>query len=642
MKKKIILFISLLFINMLSLNAVSSSSVNYKIDNIISEVTIDKAGSIRVKEVIKQRGTFNGYIRDLVYKNDRLKEFDKDNISFENNSIYNGEAIDLISVGRIDNYDKELDYDIFDQEVTYFEDCSDKEKCYEESLIDNGISIKMYNETKNSSTYFYIEYEILNVVVNHSDVSELYYQFVGESFDDNINRYDLRILLPEEVDQSDLRVWAHGPLYGSVQKLCPNEEKCVGLSLSVDNLSKNTPVDARMLFPKDLITLVVEGQTKVTNTVATDSIVEVEIKRSDEANRLREKERLKIQIYHIITGVYLSLTLIIFIYVLLKHDREYKNTWNNEYYREFINDYDVTVIEYLFNKRITERAFSTSILNLIYKKKIKVQKLADEKNNYQFTLIDSDDVTKAENEIIKLLFGDIGKGNVVTLKQIKDYSKKITNDRSPYLSKYNKWKELVMDDAVKENFYENATTVKLVCGLYGFIGLLLTVALINNNILNISTLALFIVSIAFIIYIIAFTKRTRRGAQHFYKWKAFKRFLKDFGRFDEKELPEIALWERYLVYANILGVADKLEKEMKVKLDNIPDYERDKFTFYDYMLYSNLNTSLNREFTKTIETANYKQSQAIAKSASSSGYGGGGGFSSGGGFGGGGGGGRGF
>ena len=104
MKKKVILFISLLFINMLSLNAVSSSSVDYKVDNIISLVNIDRAGSIKVKEVIKLRGTYNGYIRDLVYKNDKLKEFDENNISFENNSIYNADAIDLISVGRIDNY----------------------------------------------------------------------------------------------------------------------------------------------------------------------------------------------------------------------------------------------------------------------------------------------------------------------------------------------------------------------------------------------------------------------------------------------------------------------------------------------------------------------------------------------------------
>ena len=32
------------------------------------------------------------------------------------------------------------------------------------------------------------------------------------------------------------------------------------------------------------------------------------------------------------------------------------------------------------------------------------------------------------------------------------------------------------------------------------------------------------------------------------KWTAFKKFLNDFGSFDVKELPEIKLWERYLVF----------------------------------------------------------------------------------------------
>ena len=41
------------------------------------------------------------------------------------------------------------------------------------------------------------------------------------------------------------------------------------------------------------------------------------------------------------------------------------------------------------------------------------------------------------------------------------------------------------------------------------------------------------------------------------------------GRFDEKELPEIALWERYMVSATILGIADKVQKSMKIQIERI-------------------------------------------------------------------------
>ena len=126
------------------------------------------------------------------------------------------------------------------------------------------------------------------------------------------------------------------------------------------------------------------------------------------------------------------------------------------------------------------------------------------------------------------------------------------------------------------------------------------------------------------------------------KWMAFKKFLNDFGRFDEKELPEIVLWEKYIVYATVLGVAERLEKTMKIKIN---DYKDVDFTTGDIILMnhmlrhdfvSSMNSSINKVYTTSRST--------IASSSSSSGVGSGGGFSGGGSFsgGGGGGGGHGF
>ena len=146
------------------------------------------------------------------------------------------------------------------------------------------------------------------------------------------------------------------------------------------------------------------------------------------------------------------------------------------------------------------------------------------------------------------------------------------------------------------------------------------------------------------IYMLIFNKRTKGGAEDYQKWKAFKRFLEDFGRFDEKELPEIVLWERYLVYANIFGIADKVGKTMKIKFNEINtnnQYSNGDLLF-DYMMWNNLNYSINNTVRSSVSTARTVVNEAIAKSSSSSGGGFGGGFSSGGGFGGGGGGGRGF
>ena len=148
----------------------------------------------------------------------------------------------------------------------------------------------------------------------------------------------------------------------------------------------------------------------------------------------------------------------------------------------------------------------------------------------------------------------------------------------------------------------------------------------------------FPISMIFLVYSLMLKKRTKKGNEDYVRWNAFKRFLKDFGTFDIKKLPEIALWERYLVYATVFGLADEVEKAMNTKIAMNPEIATSYSFYYSYndMHIANY---VSNAVNSSIQTANV----AAARSASGpSGSGFGGGFSSGGGFGGGGGGGRGF
>ena len=136
-------------------------------------------------------------------------------------------------------------------------------------------------------------------------------------------------------------------------------------------------------------------------------------------------------------------------------------------------------------------------------------------------------------------------------------------------------------------------------------------------------------------------KKTVKGNEHYRKWKGLKYFMEDFGTMDKKELPEIALWEKYLVYAVSLGCADKLAKTMEIRVAELTDADmltmvydvhmmRDIMIF-NHIISSSINSAINNAYS----------AQSIANSSNSSGGGFGGGFSGGGGsFGGGSGGGR--
>lgn len=638
--KKVICFIISLFI--FSINLYAVSNVNYKIDDYIVDSRIDISGNMVVREVIKVKGSFNGYIRDLKYKNSNNKVFDKSIDSFYGSSIYDASNIEVRKVGTI-NYDKELDFNVFDQSVNEFtmnDSCTVNKGCYEKSDITDGVSLKMYNETNNSSTYFYIEYLLGNVVVMHEDIAEVYFNFVGDMFDDDINKYKLRMVLPDKTKEL-VRVWAHGPLNGNVSPIKDENGYYYGGYLEINDLYSNTPVDMRLTFDKNLI-LVDHPYLKKSEVLALDKILEVENLRADKANKEREETKFFMYGSYALGSVYLVLLVLLFVYIYIKYDKELKTNFDMEYNREFINDYDVTNIEYLFDKKITEKAFSTSILNLIYKKNIKIEQI--DKKDYKLIKVNTDNLSESEEYLMKMIFDNIGNKEYVLLSQIKKYAKEIHGTTSEFLTSFTTWQNKVTSESIKNNFYESNTKIKVLGVLFSLVGYLVFYVMGRFNGFNLFSIIIFISALVFMIYVLVFNKRTKRGAEDYRKWKAFKRFLEDFGRFDEKELPEIVLWERYLVYANIFGIADKVGKTMKIKFNEINtnnQYSNGDLLF-DYMMWNNLNYSINNTVRSSVSTARTVVNEAIAKSSSSSGGGFGGGFSSGGGFGGGGGGGRGF
>ncbi|MBQ4031556.1 MAG: DUF2207 domain-containing protein [Bacilli bacterium] len=134
-----------------------------------------------------------------------------------------------------------------------------------------------------------------------------------------------------------------------------------------------------------------------------------------------------------------------------------------------------------------------------------------------------------------------------------------------------------------------------------------------------------------------FIKRTTLGSTERKKWLAFKNFLNDFGHMQDKDVPEVELWEKYLVYATVLGCAKKVIEKLALKIQTV-DVD------YDVSSINYVVTSVSTSLAGSVVSAHSARAAANASSGSgggggswSSGGGGGGGFSSGGGGGGGGG-----
>ena len=657
--KKIILFLLLLI----------PFYVNATVENYYMEATVLNTGDIKVREVFGLDGTYNGFERELYY----------------GNNIYAGTSIEIINVKGIKKTSN--DFAILNDSGDIFTEVGSASKGdyghYIITDIDNGINIKIYNPSK-KERLFYIEYIVKNMAIKHNDVGEIGYN-IFTSLKEPVSNINVKFIVPN--NKKTIKVWGHGPLTGETSIVSSNE-----VLLKLDYLESYEGLDIRLVFDRNVLS----ESLKLDNEDVLNTIIEEETKKADDANKIREEERKKLEelkekieqaindfekyitqlkkdyaislveklygyeeydlyMYRLNNTLsyeeeeelkrnktigniinYLCITYLVFgIYLFYRfytnHDKEYKPIFNHEYYRDFPKEYGPEKVDYLVNGQVSSKSFTAMILNLIYQKKIEFEKL--EKNNYKLKLINQDNLANSEKNLIKCIFG---KKEEVTLKELKTNAKKNYDEFS---NNYCSWQQNATNESKAMNFYEKSNK-----GLYSLYSIIPFFLFSLSNYFEYANqfiifITILIVPISLVYYLCA-KKRSKEGNEDYHKWKALKNFMKDFGRMQEKELPEIKLWEKYLVYATVFGIANKLAKTMEIKVKEFADTD-----FTDLYTINALNDMLKVSNVVASSVENAKlvadRAYAVAHSTNSSGSGSGGGFSSGGGsFGGGGGGGR--
>ena len=618
---------------LLSLPIIVEARVSYDLTNFLVDATILDNGDLQVKELIVLDGNFSGYWINIPYRNPVLEYHTP--INFAADAIYNGSGISNVKLFA-KKIDEEISFDTFDEEFvtltrSYYEEDAQNGN-YVESSIQNGKSYKMYYKAENEKVAFLIEYTLEDMVVLHEDVAELYFAILSEDFEDSIEDLQIRVNLPKEDSSNNFRIWTHGDLTANIDFL--NRSSFL---TTVKKTYANTAIDVRTTFDASLMNRSLVRKT--TEEKALDQIIAVEEERAQAANQARETAKKNMTITYIICAIYIVIIISWWIYVYIRFDREYKSTFTLKYNREFIEDYNVEVVDYLMNHNITPNAMSASILNLIYKKNIKVEEIPSEKKkkekNYRFSLINRDKASDTEDVLLDFLFETVGKDNTFTTEELKKYASGTTTFGN-FQKSYTNWQNCARKDGERQNFFEK-NGLPIVSSIFLLLIALIIVCYVSYlDVYSVMVIIVMTLSLVFLIYALFIRKRTKKGNEDYVRWKAFKNFLEDFGRFDIKELPEIALWEKYLVYATVFGLADQVEKAMNVKISELPEGTMSMYypSYVDFHIAHMVSHSINNSFTSN-QTAISNSRIASSRGSSGSGFGGGG--SLGGGFGGGGG-----
>ena len=642
--RKIRLILFSIFIMFLPIFVYADGTARYYI-----EVNVLDTGDAEIKELKLMDGVYKGYKTSIRYKSNGLSKFDGSKSSFEGSDIYNASALTNVKV-----YDVKFtttDFSVINKKNKEFVLVNSAKKgdygVYTKTKNSEGVDIMSYQPSSYARASL-ITYTLKDLVVVHNDIAEIAHDFIGTDYAEEINNLIIRINLPSS--SKELRIFSHGPLNGNNRII---DDKSV--EITYKRLPKNNPVDARVVFDKSLV----PKATKKSNADGLNKILEVEKERANYANKLRESARKRekmLQTLAIIMEILLGIWLIGLIAIVYKfynkNDKEYRSEFDGKYFRDFPEEYTPSTVSYLMNKSINNLSFNAGILDLIRKKAITIDEVTIDKKglfknkqqkdyklsrNMNFNL---DTLSTSEKKLFNLLIGTVGNGDYVILGDMKEFSKDYDNAKR-LISGYDSWRYACESEAETEEFYENTKKEKINCILYSliFIPITFLALLCGSNMGRVLLMDLF--GILAIIYFSSATKRTKKGNEQYHKWKGLKNFLADFGRLDEKDLPEIKLWERYLVYATMFGLAVKVQNAMKMNLERMNYSDSIDFTYlyFDNYYFSNLMTNaVNSSFSSARGTISTHE-LASSSDSSSGGYGGGSSFG-GGGFGGGSGGGR--
>lgn len=498
--------------------------------------------------------------------------------------------------------------------------------------LDNSSATKEYK----------IQYTVEDAIAKYQDKAELYWQFVGEDFEVNAQKVIGTITLPQSATSKDeIRVWGHTEdLNGEIYVVDSNT-----IEFEVDGRNAGNFIEVRTLFPTEMITSTNRGANKE----RLQEVIQEETVWAEEANQkrqMRQNIRNGIAIIEGVIAILLCIVLIKAIREKLKKAKGLKKiepTQEIMYFREMPRE-DATPAEalYLLKKQTmpfisTEigKIFSATLLDLSLKKCISFEVVKNEKGKEEIYLDLKEGttvtLTKEEGVILKFLIEAFDGKDKITVKELERYIQKSQTKVVKLKDDIDKWvpsrlQELELQDKKEKEEYAkyNSQFGGNVVGLIFSILIGVITAMELTPLVLIAVIPLVILEIIHLGVISHVQSKinvfTQKGVDEIEKWKGLKKYMEEFSMLDKKELPEIVLWEKFLVYATVFGIAQKVLKQLKIVYPNIEEMaEINNYTYLYFMMHTNFSTS----FSNAVSTS--------MSSSYSSATGGGGGFSGGGG-----------
>lgn len=628
---------------------------DYSMDQTDIDATLDTSGGLTVTEV--RTFDFSGDFHGVYWKIPKG----------ENSSNGRTVSVQVLDAGIVENGEAR----------SFAESSSGANETY--SITDGGsyLQVKLYSAQSDTTVQFYVSYFADGIATRWSDTGELYWKFVSDGWDVESQNVTCTIHLPVPSGESvaggdNVRAWGHGPLDASLA-FDGND-----VVYTVPGVGTSEYAEARITFPATWI-----SDCPETSGTVLSSILAEEQKNADNANARRAAARAAV---YGVTGLCLAVAVAAIVATVIAM-RRYKTShaaqFDDKYFRDVpTGDHPVVLAMLATGEDPGPDGLTASLMRLTDEHAVQLDKVNVSKkkmlgskrfDDYRASIVgpipqgtfgtpaECKSAKRADEAAVEFLFHRVarriqapndpsytGSEPALYFSAIKKYAK---SSPEAYSDAYESWqssirveylKRFAGNGSLKRTGHGLAVGLSAFSILAAFLELFVVGIMFEADIL----LALGVTAVCgasggislFLLSDRFFKDISVEGVETKAKVLALKRWLQEFTRLDEAVPSDVILWNRLLVMAVALGVADKVIEQLKVAMPELIDDPDFMPIYYWYYIGQPGVGSPADVFSGAIHDASVA---AIANSVDASGSGGGGGFSSGGGggFGGGGGGG---
>ena len=533
-----------------------------------------------------------------------------------------------------------------------------------------GSSVKrvtLYSAQSDDRVSFTISYEATGIVTRWEDTGELYWKFVSDGWDVPSENVTCTLHLPVPNGAGlepgeTVRAWGHGPLDATVSFSSGT------VDFMVPGVGTEEYAEMRVTFPAEWL-----SSLDVTPGEALEDILSEEQAAADEANEQRNKARIALGGAAVAGfGVPIA-SIVLALLKRAKYQRDYAPRFDDEYFRDVPTDDHPAVLGALYNGGSPEaKELTATLMRLTDEGVVRLDRVKTKRRGFLGDKVEEDYRISWVGNL-----PDAGAGeHAVTARAIdgatlrylfEDVSGEKDDDGTPDLF-FSELEALAKADPERysdalsdwqgkiEGAYLKRFSGKGLKG-YGqagvvtfgvlsiFVAVACTFFLVRAEapfaLIAAVMVAPFVANAVTIKVAHGMKDVNREAIEVKAKLEALERWLRDFTRLEEAVPTDVVLWNRLLVMAVVLGVADEVIEQLKVALPEVLDDPYFMPTYGWYLWHGSAYRSAAAVLGEGFDSAHHVSTAALASSSDSSGGGGGGGFSGGGGggFGGGGGGG---